>query len=174
MAESYELNPVARITIGTIGEPGNRTFFLQGAYGLRVISLIIEKEQAQALAIALDQLLDELENRYELAPAAPDSISGTDLMLETPGEALFRVGQLGLGYDETTDLVMLAAQEVVFEDDPSEPRVVRFWATRSQMSALSRHAVGVIRGGRPICSLCGQPIDPEGHFCPRSNGHARD
>lgn len=174
MGETYELNPVSRITVGTIGPPGRRTFFLQAAEGASVVSLVIEKEQAQALAVALDQLLDELESRYELPPARPETVSGSDLMLETPGEALFRVGQLGLGYDETTDLVMIAAQELIGEDELREPRVVRFWGTRSQMAALSRHAIEVVKGGRPLCSLCGQPIDPEGHFCPRSNGHAHD
>ncbi|MCZ7567747.1 MAG: DUF3090 domain-containing protein [Ardenticatenaceae bacterium] len=174
MAETYELNPASRITVGTIGQPGQRTFFLQGAEGLDVISLVIEKEQAQALAVALDQLLDELENRYDLPPARAETISGTDLVLETPSEALFRVGQLGLGYDETTDQVMVAAQELLPEDEPLEPRIVRMWGTRAQMAALSRHAIDVVKGGRPICSLCGKPIDPEGHFCPRSNGHAHD
>lgn len=174
MAEIHELNPASRITVGTIGPPGQRTFFLQGADGLHVISLVIEKEQAQALAVALDQLLEELENRYELPPAYPESVRGTDLTLETPTEVLFRVGQLGLGYDQTTDLVMVAAQELLPEDELREPRIVRLWGTRAQMAALSRHALDVVRGGRPLCSLCGQPIDPEGHFCPRSNGHAHD
>lgn len=178
MGETYELNPVARITVGTVGEPGNRAFFLQAAQAGRTISLLIEKEQAQALAVAIDQLLNELEERFELPPPRPEGISGTDLLLEPPVEVLFRVGQMGLGYDETTDLVMVAAQELVVGDEATgiqpEPSIVRFWGTRSQMAALGRHAIHTVQGGRPICSLCGKPIDPEGHFCPRSNGHAHD
>jgi uncharacterized repeat protein (TIGR03847 family) len=180
MGENYELKPVSRITVGTIGEPGNRTFFLQAAQGRRTISLVIEKEQAMALSMALEQLLTELEERFDLAPARPEGVSGSDLLLESPAEVLFRVGQIGLGYDETSDLVMVAAQELQASDEEPgtglepEPSIVRFWGTRSQMAALGRHAVLTVRGGRPTCALCGKPIDPGGHFCPRSNGHAHD
>ncbi len=172
--ERLEFGPVDHITVGTIGPPGSRVFFLQASEGAQVISLIIEKEQAHALAVAVSQLLDELESEFELPPARPESVSPADLELRMPVEAIFRVSQIGIGYDQSRDLVLVAAQELLLDDEEREPLVVRFWATRSQMAALSRHAIEVVNAGRPICALCGQPIDPEGHFCPRANGHAHD
>lgn len=174
MTDMYELNPASRITVGTIGEPGQRAFFLQGSEGANTISLIIEKEQAGALANALGEFLDTLEEERELPPPRPESIDPVDLNLRQPVEAVFRVGQIGLGYDETNDMVLIAAQELVFEDEARSPRVVRMWGTRSQMAALSEHAIKVVNAGRPLCALCGEPIDPDGHFCPRENGHPTD
>lgn len=170
MADDYEMNPAARLTVGTLGEPGNRTFFLQGINGLESFAIIIEKEQAFALADAIDELLDELESRFELAPARPDRVAQADLALQLPVEGQFRVATLGLGYDEENDMVVIAAQELTAGDDP---RVVRFWVTRDQVAALGPHAREVANAGRPLCPLCGQPMDEDGHFCPRSNGHTR-
>ncbi len=172
MAEVYEMNPVSRITVGTLGEPGNRTFFLQGVQGLESFAVIIEKEQAIALASAMDELLDELEERFELAPPRPATVSPMDLQLQLPVEGRFRVGQMGLGYDEENDLVVIAAQSLAVEGE--EPDIARFWATRDQVAALGNQALEVSGQGRAICALCGQPIGPEGHFCPRSNGHSHD
>lgn len=174
MADMYELNPASQITVGTIGEPGQRTFYLQGSKGTRVVSLVIEKEQAAALANALDEFLEKLEEEQELPPPRPDTIDPVDLNLRQPVEGLFRVGQIGLGYDDESDLVLIAAQELVLEEEIQSPRVARLWGTRTQMAALSEHAVNVVNAGRPSCPLCGEPIDPDGHFCPRSNGHAKD
>lgn len=169
----YDLDPANFITIGTIGPPGQRTFYLQASQGSVVVSLIIEKEQARALAESLDQLLEALEERYPRPPDAEQEIT-YDMALLQPVNELWRVGQMGLGYDEDTDLIVLIAQELLFEDDPrQEPEVVRFTATREQMRALSKHALWVVEQGRPLCPLCGGPIDPDGHFCPPSNGHRR-
>ena len=180
MAESYEMHTVSRITVGTVGEPGDRTFFLQGSHGAERVSLIIEKLQALALAQALSEMLEELENRYELPPHRAQRIPPGDLELEEPIEARFRVGQIGLGYDEGADRVVLMASELgggLGDDEELEPiegevEMVRFWISRDQASALGRRAVAVAGQGRPICPLCEQPIDPDGHFCPRSNGHS--
>jgi uncharacterized repeat protein (TIGR03847 family) len=95
------------------------------------------------------------------------------MALKVPLDPVFRVGQLGLGYDRDRDLLVLVAQEIVVEGgDPEAAAVARFFATRSQMRALGRHGLSIVKQGRPVCGNCGQPIDPEGHFCPRSNGHA--
>nr|MBA3531990.1 DUF3090 family protein [Ardenticatenales bacterium] len=97
MADILEMNPVSRITIGTLGEPGNRTFFLQGIQGLDSLAVIVEKEQALALAAAVDELLGELEERFELPPTRPERILPRDLELQMPVEARFRAAQMGLG-----------------------------------------------------------------------------
>jgi uncharacterized repeat protein (TIGR03847 family) len=80
---------------------------------------------------------------------------------------------MGLGYDESEDAVVLVVQELTTEEESGDARIARFWATRSQMQAISRHALEVVAMGRPICPLCSRPIDAEGHFCPKSNGHDR-
>lgn len=167
----YDLDPVNFITVGTIGPPGRRTFYLQGSQGNTAVSLIIEKEQAQALAQSLDRLLDALDERYPQPPGTVGEVD-YDMSLLQPVRGLWRVGQMGLGYDEAADLIILIAQELIFEEDEMrEPDAVRFTGTRAQMRALSEHATWIVGQGRPQCPLCGNPIDPEGHFCPPSNGH---
>jgi len=167
----YDLDPVTFITVGTIGPPGQRTFFLQASQNDTLVSLIIEKEQAQALAESLERLLDALDQRY---PRPPTQEVTYNMALIEPVVGLWRVGQMGLGYDNERDLIVLIAQQLLFEDDEQEePELVRFTATREQMRALSEHAAWVVKQGRPHCPLCGDPIDPTGHFCPPSNGHRR-
>ncbi|MFQ6057466.1 MAG: DUF3090 domain-containing protein [Anaerolineae bacterium] len=168
MPRSIELNPVSFITIGTVGPPGQRTFYLQASKGRALVSLIIEKEHAQALALALDQLVEQLG---EPDPEESEAILEAGMELLEPIEPEFRVGQLGLGYDEANDLLVITALELTEAEEI--PSMARFWATRAQMRALSRHAAKVCAAGRPICVLCGSPIDPQGHFCPRKDGHQR-
>jgi len=170
----YDLDPASFITVGTLGPPGRRTFVLQATQGSTIVSLIIEKEQAQALSSSLDQLLEALEKRYPQAEGAAQDVS-YDMALLQPVNGLWRVGQMGLGYDEEADLIILVAQELIFEEDEElqEPEVVRLTGTRQQMRALSNHAASVVGQGRPLCPLCGNPQDPQGHFCPPSNGHPK-
>lgn len=172
----YDLDPVSFITVGTIGPPGRRTFYLQASQGSTVVSLIIEKEHAWALADSLDRLLEALDQRYPQPAGAAQEVN-YDMALLQPVNGRWRVGQIGLGYDEEANLIILIAQELIFEEegeeDGKEPEVVRFTGTREQMRALSRHAAWLVEQGRPICPLCGNPIDPAGHFCPPSNGHRR-
>lgn len=168
MASHIELNPVSQITIGTIGEPGQRTFYLQGSRGSETISLTIEKEQARMLAESFDALIQELAKKY------PDPESETpvwgDMRLQEPVEAIFRVGNIGIGYNEDSNQVVLVAYELVAEDE--EPNVVSYWVSRAQAQALAKQTYSVVKAGRPICGNCGKPIDASGHFCPNRNGHA--
>lgn len=171
MAEAnivHDLNPVSRVTVGALGEPGQRTFFLQGRHGATLVSLVTEKEQMNSLAQGVTDLLTRLGERAD----APTDVSAYELALEQPVEPLFRIGQLGLGYDQETDLLVIVAYAIPEEEEQEMVDVVRFWATRDQMRALARHVAEVAAGGRPTCVLCGRPIDPQGHFCPRRNGHA--
>ncbi len=92
-----------------------------------------------------------------------------DMRLREPVEELFRVGNMGLGYSEGDDLVVLIAYELVEEGE--DPNVVSFWATRAQILSLVKHVTDIVKQGRPICGNCGRPIDPDGHFCPQRNGH---
>ncbi len=168
MAEAnlvYDLNPVTHITVGAIGEPGKRTFYLQGRQGLTIVTLIVEKEQVAALSHGIDELLERLGIEKKVL------VNAYAMELSHPIEPVFRVGQLGLGYDAEQKLMMLVAYELPAEEEPVSVDVVRFWATAEQMRAVARHAAAIVAAGRPICVLCGRPIDPAGHFCPKRNGH---
>lgn len=165
----YDLNPVEHITADAIGPPGERVFYLQASHEETMVTVVLEKEQVQALAISVDQMLEELEKRRPQSAAEMELISQYDLVLREPIDPIFRVGQLGLGYDEDSDMLIVVAQELT--DESEEMSVVRFWATRAQMKALSEHSLQVVEAGRPTCPLCGQPMDQDGHYCPRRNGH---
>lgn len=158
----FDLDPVSFITVGVVGPPGQRTFFLQAARGTRVVSLIIEKEHAAALAVSVRRLLEAVEEAEGDAPPK-------NLDLLQPVEPKFRVGQLGIGILEERSMIVLEADELTTEDETGAR--ARFVATFAQMAALAQHAVDMVNAGRPVCELCGEPIDPEGHYCPRRNGH---
>ncbi|MDE3089657.1 MAG: DUF3090 family protein [Chloroflexota bacterium] len=164
----YDLNPVTHITVGAVGKPGKRAFYLQGRQGAQIITLLSEKEQISALSQGIDQLLERLGVGNQ---GKTVQVSAIEMELSQPIEPVFRVGQLGLGYDAEQGLLVLVAYELPEEENPPVVNVVRFWATPDQMRALARHAAAIIAGGRPTCVLCGRPIDPEGHFCPKRNGH---
>jgi uncharacterized repeat protein (TIGR03847 family) len=175
---AYDLNPVQHIVADAVGEPGKRTFFLQGRSGSTTVSLVMEKQEVANLAISILQLLEELEEKYPDLPPVR-SAKGKTIKVEQPVEPAFRVGQLIVGYDEDEDMVWVIAKAMVLNEegnlvDPSsdEAPAVRFVATREQVRALSEHALEVVAKGRPTCPLCGRPIDREGHFCPRSDGQA--
>jgi uncharacterized repeat protein (TIGR03847 family) len=169
----YSLDPASFITIGTLGPPGARTFYLQGTQGNTIVSLIIEKEQARALSLHLERLLDALDVHY---PRERESVSEVtyDMALIQPVNPLWRVGQMRIGYDDRRDLIILIAEELVFEDEePDDPERVQITGSREQMHALCKHVAWLVEQGRPTCPLCGNPINPDGHFCPQSNGHRK-
>ena len=187
MNELNDLNPVDRICAGCQGEPGQRVFYLQARKGGQLITLLCEKFQMQQLAAGITKFVDELQARFDELPAAVTNFEDAEMELEEPLEPRFRAGQLGLGYDEAEDLLVLVAQELTENaqaapgeeppqlDPPAEPesadrQTVRFWATRQQMLNLAAHISLVASRGRPVCGNCLQPIDPAGHFCPRRNG----
>jgi uncharacterized repeat protein (TIGR03847 family) len=168
----YDLNPVDRITTDAIGEPGHRVFYLQARQGRRLVTLICEKEHVAALAVAIDQVLLSLAGDDADAVVEPDPVLMGSMALEVPLEPAFRAGRVNLGYDEVSEMLVIVAYE--FAEEEEEPAsVARFWVTPGQMRAFSIHAQEVVAAGRPICAMCGEPIDPEGHFCPRRNGHRR-
>jgi len=164
-----ELNPVSRITTGAVGSPGKRVFYIQARKEDRLISLIIEKHQIQSLAIGLEEFLEELDGRLPDLPEASAEYDSAEMELEEPLNPMFRVGQIGLGYDEESDRLVLIARELESEDDSGE--VARLWCTRAQLRAMCFWGLEIASRGRPICGNCGEPKDPEGHFCPKSNGH---
>jgi uncharacterized repeat protein (TIGR03847 family) len=167
-----DLHPVSHITTDAIGQPGKRVFYLQGWQGERTVTLIVEKLQIQSLAIGLEQFLAEIHEKFPDLPEAVSEYQEEQMRIHPPVDPLFRVGEIGLGYDAESDLLVLVVREVVAEGgDPEETGVVRFWCTRSQLRAMAHWGMEVASRGRPLCPQCGEPVDPEGHFCPKKNGH---
>jgi uncharacterized repeat protein (TIGR03847 family) len=166
-----ELEPVDRITTGAVGEPGERTFFIQARIGERLVTITVEKEQVELLSSSILEILATVD---EETGEGPDE---TELELEAPVDALWRAGRLAVGYSEERGLMMLELEESVPEpededaEERPEPAMLRLWATREQMLALSRQGAAVAARGRPRCRFCGNPMDPEGHMCPAMNGH---
>lgn len=159
-SKEIELDPVDFVTVGTVGPKGRRLFHLQAGRGNRLVTLILEKEQARALSEAIAEMLDDLNKKYPHRPESEVNLAHWNMSLRDPLDPLFRIAQMGLGYDEDRDLVVLVAQELVIEDEETaivpDPQVVRMWATREQMRALSKHALHVVKQGRAD---------------PKSNGH---
>ena len=159
-----ELDPVTHITAGAVGQPGQRTFFIQAEQKRRV-DLVCEKEQVQALADAIDEMAQNLEQEFGLTRHRPDG--GRTAMADqgAAGSALPR-GAMGLGYDANRDKILLVAQEALGEDEERDPREARFFATRAQMEVLSHYAREVIGQGRSPDQVA---LQAEAHL--RRNGH---
>lgn len=147
-----ELKPVDFVTISTIGPKGKRVFYLQAGKSARIVTLVIEKEQALALSEAVRELLDDIDTRFPPAGEKRAPAAGVDDMeLREPIEPLFRVAEMGLGYDDESRMVVLLAQELVVreeDEDDVEPGVVRLWCSRSQMRALISQASDSAQSGR--------------------------
>jgi uncharacterized repeat protein (TIGR03847 family) len=174
---SRELDPVTRLTADAIGEPGQRTFYLQAASGADQVTLLVEKEQVRRLAENLQTWLPELAASRPEDPAEAAAAEAGELALSEPLEPDFRVGQLSLSYDAERDRVLVVATELQADDEDEdlleapEPLEVRLSVTRAQLRVLARHGAQVVTRGRPLCPLCGNPLDPTGHICPAQNGH---
>jgi uncharacterized repeat protein (TIGR03847 family) len=161
-------------TADYVGEPGKRTFYLQARGEERTSTYLLEKQQVALLAEKVGQLLVMIDNT--------DTIRSTQarrdpaLSLGEPVEPEWRIGAMGLAYDDDEDRVVVLVQPVEESDEEEEmeeetPEGVRFVLRRDQARAFALHAMAVVDEGRPLCMLCGLPIDPSGHACPASNGH---
>jgi uncharacterized repeat protein (TIGR03847 family) len=172
---SRDLDPVTRLTADAVGEPGQRTFYLQAASGADQVTLLVEKEQVRRLAESLETWLPELAAGRPEDPGEAAAAEAGELALAEPLEPDFRVGQLSLSYDAERDRVVVVATELQVEDEDQpelpDPLEVRLIVTRPQLRVLAHHGSQVVARGRPLCPLCGNPLDPTGHICPAMNGH---
>jgi uncharacterized repeat protein (TIGR03847 family) len=176
----FEFVDPERFVAGTVGEPGERTFYLQASSGVRIVSVALEKIQVSALAERLEELLDEVRRRQgatsEVPATAPIDLEDV-APLGTPIEEEFRVGALALAWEEETATVLIEAQSQT--DDESDPTdeaeftgdLLRVRIQPAIARAFAKRALRVVAAGRPPCPLCGNPLDPRGHVCPRQNGH---
>ncbi len=167
-----DLKPVTHITADAIGQPGKRVFYIQGWQNERTVTIIVEKIQLQSLAVGLEQFLAEVQEKFPDLPEASGEYVEEKMRIHPPVDPVFRAGEFGLGYDAENDLLVLLTREMLVEgQDPQEAGVVRFWCTRAQLRAMTRWGMVIVERGRPICPQCGEPMEPEGHFCPKKNGH---
>lgn len=198
----HAFEPPERFVAGTVGEPGDRAFFLQARGGGRVVSVALEKVQVSLLAEKLEELLSEASRRFGVdLPELPAALTSDNEPLETPVDEEFRVGTLGLAFDVDTATVVIEAiaageaevqlttddeddeedddeeADDVDPDDEDEPDDdldrLRVRLTPEATRAFIDRARRVVAAGRPPCPLCGQPLDPAGHLCPRHNGYHR-
>jgi uncharacterized repeat protein (TIGR03847 family) len=161
----FELDPVERIAVAAVGQPGQRQFFLLASGLGRQLTLACEKSQVQALIVRLTQMMEA-----QGIPAAEHARATSGLV---PGEPEWRVGEMGLGYHEARRMfVLVASQAAAGEEGESESDApsVRFWLSHDQVVAFAKQAETVLTAGRPLCPRCGLPMDPAGHPCPVSNG----
>lgn len=214
----FSFDPPDRFIAGTVGQPGNRTFFLQARRAGQIVSVVLEKVQVAVLAERLGVLLDELEARG--VTAAAEGVMTDTGPLDEPINETFRATTLTLGWDgdseqilvearadaeedeedhvhddeaddededdEDEDVIdlsnveglagttageLLAAFEGIDEDDEDGPDVLRVRLTAEVARGFVNRALEVVSAGRLPCPLCGQPLDPQGHICPRRNGH---
>lgn len=162
MSEFYEFAAPTLVTVGTLGPPGQRVFYLQVEERGTVLTMKVEKQQVAALAVHLGELLQDLVRPGHL----PD---GDELELRSFADADFVVGTLGVAYDATSDRLILLAEERVPEGETASE--ARLALSREQAAALAIRGTQLVEAGRPPCPLCGYPLDPRGHACPRTNGH---
>lgn len=187
----FAFEPPERFVAGTVGPPGERTFYLQARGGGRLVSVVLEKVQVSLLAEKLEELLAEAHQRFALELPAPSAAPPDNEPLDTPVEEEFRVGTLGLAFDVEDNSVIIeaiAADETGefdtetdddTEDDAETPAIsddldrLRVRLTPAAVRDFIDRARRVVAAGRPPCPLCGQPLDTSGHLCPRHNGYHR-
>ncbi|HLR94855.1 MAG TPA: DUF3090 domain-containing protein [Jiangellaceae bacterium] len=179
----FRFDPPTRFVAGTVGEPGQRTFFLQARDDQRLTSVALEKDQVSALVERIDALLDEVVRRTggsaSIPAITPAEVEDLD-PLEEPIVEEFRVGTLTLTWDSDDELIVIEAYAQTEGDDepPDDPEnsdrevlLVRISGTVAR--TFVKRATAVVEAGRPPCPLCSLPLDPEGHICPRQNGYRR-
>jgi len=166
----FDLNPVDRFTADAIGQPGERTFYLQGRKGRRTVTLVCEKQQLAALCLAIEEFLLSLADNDPDKVAEPDSTLEGAMDLEFPFEPDFRVGQMSLNFDKKSGRIVVVAYELQETESAEQASMARFWTSPAQARAFVLHAEEVLAAGRPVCAMCGEPMEPDGHFCLRKNG----
>ncbi len=178
----YVFDRPRRFVAGTVGQPGDRTFYLQVTDGPRTVSVALEKTQVSVLADRMSELLDEVADR---GTAVPSEAVVNDLdPLHSPVDEEFRVAAMGLAWDSDNASVIVEAvaggegdepvdEDQILSDADEGPDALRVKITPVAARAFVERARRVVSAGRPPCPLCALPLDPEGHICPRQNGYRR-
>jgi uncharacterized repeat protein (TIGR03847 family) len=184
-----------RFVAGTVGQPGERTFFLQAREGNRITSVVVEKQQVSVLAEHLERVLDEILRRSSGQVEVPPPVSrASDTSpLDAPITEEFRVGTMTIAWDPTVNRVVIELFSNVDQSEESDESDVEApgesaGSTSEEIDAdevivvkispayardFIARAQALVAAGRPACPFCLQPIDAEGHICPRANGYRR-
>jgi uncharacterized repeat protein (TIGR03847 family) len=179
MPDPIELDQVDALGAGAVGEPGQRSFYIQARTETAQLTVLVEKEQIALLATEAVSFLDRIADEY---PEDAVTLPRTIAELHEPTVPLFRARLIGLGFDPERELVLIELRERPADDEPTsaeevsvqpdeeiEGYVARIYATRPQVRAMAERGAEVVAAGRPPCPLCEMPMDPAGHRCPRWN-----
>ncbi|MEY4901805.1 MAG: hypothetical protein RLZZ190_532 [Actinomycetota bacterium] len=178
----YEFNPVERFVAGTVGAPGERTFFIQARTGTRVVSVVVDKSQVIALGERTKIMLREIKKSDPTVVVKSNDVD--DDPLEQPIFEEFRAGVIAMAWDAQNSLIVYELREITNTDDDIDDEVVfdekdlsvdllRVHVSPTQAASFSKRCLSLANAGRLPCPFCGIPIDPNGHLCPRSNGYRR-
>ena len=189
-----EFDPVDTIAAGAVGEPGQRAFYIQAEKDGAVLSVLVEKQQVAMLAERVRILLDQVETEYPAAKETAGELGAEAGELRGDPVPLFRAVAIGIGFDPARGLMVLELHERPMADeddeededddagefgeaagpgDDEEGYLARLYFTAAQARAMATRGSAAVESGRPPCPLCGGPLDPSGHICPRLNGHSR-
>lgn len=179
MPEPIQFDSVDALGAGAVGQPGQRAFYIQARNEGAQLTVLLEKQQVAMFATEVTAFLDRIADDY---PEDTVVLPPTAAELREPTVPLFRARLIGLGFDPERELVLIELRERPEDDDEEdlddgtgsddpddEGFVARIYATRAQVRALAARGATVVAAGRPDCDLCGQPMDPAGHRCPRWN-----
>ena len=167
----HEFSRPERFIAGTVGEPGERAFFLQVRSSNRLLSVAVEKAQVQAIIARLDVMVAEIRKSNPLINI--EKFPTDDAPLESPVEAEFQVGAMSLAWDEVSSLICIELYELEEDEEDSTGEVVEINISLGMAIAFTARSKAVVNAGRLPCPFCGIPIDPRGHLCPRANGYRR-
>jgi len=167
----YEFTRPERFVAGTVGEPGERAFYLQLRSSSRLFSVAVEKAQVQAMSARLDVMINEIRKSNPLLTIEKFSID--DAPLESPIDAEFQIGAMSLAWDEETQLICVELFELEDDEEEGQGEVVEINISVGMAAAFAARSKAVVNAGRLPCPFCGIPIDPRGHLCPRANGYRR-
>ena len=167
----HEFSRPERFIAGTVGEPGERAFYLQVRSSYRLFSVAVEKAQVQAIIARLDVMVAEIRKSNPLINI--EKIATDDAPLESPVEAEFQVGAMSLAWDEGSALICIELYELEEDEEDSSGEVADIKISLGMAIAFVVRSKAVVNAGRLPCPFCGIPIDPRGHLCPRANGYRR-
>jgi uncharacterized repeat protein (TIGR03847 family) len=167
----HEFTTPERFVAGTVGEPGERAFFLQIRTSSRLFSVAVEKAQVQAMSSRLEVMIAEIRKSNPLMMI--EKLPTDDAPLESPIDAEFQIGAMSLAWDDDSKLICVELFELEDDEEDSEGEVVAINISSAMAAAFSLRSKAVVNAGRLPCPFCGIPIDPRGHLCPRANGYRR-
>lgn len=167
----YEFTNPERFVAGTVGEPGERAFYLQVRASTRLFCVAVEKAQVQAISSRLEIMIGEIRKSNPLMIV--EKLPTDDAQLESPIDAEFQIGALSLAWDDESKLISVELFELEDDEEDSEGEVVVINISIAMAAAFCARSKAVVNAGRLPCPFCGIPIDPRGHLCPRANGYRR-